>query len=215
MTKQQIIEILNRGGYICQSDKEQKMAALYDEKDGFIMELPVSIMHTIAKAGDITIWRDSEIWRYSSSVYVGNYLRKKYRDFENLRHCKSIADDCEAYADGYMYKCPECGEEHYIDDDEIPQYKCKCGFVGTLDEYEQQSIYDYFEDALDIEYRVNSAKEFRSVEIMVAWGGPNIYIDTACNKVKLYWGGEYAEYPIINHAADIIDDWAAEYWECL
>ena len=47
---------------------------------------------------------------------------------------------------------------------------------------------------------------------MVACGGPNIYIDTADQKVKLYWRGDYADYMIDQDAANAVDQWAEEYW---
>lgn len=112
-----------------------------------------------------------------------------------------------------MYKCPECNAEHVIPGE---KYKCSCGFVGDVDEYELQSLYDYLiENGLDIEYRIGSDKEYRSAEIMVAWGGPNIYIDTAENRVKLFWGGERAECYISGSVSDEIDDVCEEQYNCL
>ena len=41
------------------------------------------------------------------------------------------------------------------------------------------SAWDYLNDALDIEYTVNGAKEYRGASILVAFGGPNITINTS------------------------------------
>lgn len=132
---------------------------------------------------------------------------------ENRQHCKHIALEVEAYADGAVHRCPECGEEIRFPDNVGDKYRCpQCHNVADIDEYEQLSIWDYMSDILDIEYRCGSNREYRSCKIMVACGGPNIYIDTAAAMVKLYWWTEYAEYPLSYDARDAIDEWAEEYW---
>ena len=134
---------------------------------------------------------------------------------ENRAHCKHIAKEIEAYADGNVYHCPECGEEIRMPDSVGDKFKCPhCGEVNDTSDYEQLSVWDFLNDVFDIEYRCSSKKEYRSVRIMVACGGPNIYIDTADALVKLYWWSERAEYPLSYEARDAIDEWAEEYWNC-
>jgi hypothetical protein len=144
-------------------------------------------------------------------------------DRENREHCKYIAEEIESYAAGNMYRCPECGEEIEIEDlDEITaetengetRYMLPCTCV-TEYEPEQLGLYDYFKDVLDIEYRVDSdRKTLRSVSLMVACGGPNIYIDTATKNVELYWWGDRANYPLSYEVCDEINEWAQELWNC-
>lgn len=135
---------------------------------------------------------------------------------KNRAHCRSIANDLEDYASGRVYRCPECNEIITLPDDVGDKYKCPdCDTVHDLDDLEQLSLYDYFEDCLDVEYRVGSDKQYRSVCIMVTCGGPNIYIDTASKRVELYWWGDRADYLIDDDTINEIDAWAEEYWECL
>lgn len=139
-------------------------------------------------------------------------------DRENREHCKRIAQDVEDYAEGRVYRCPECGEILTLPDDVGDKYRCPdCETVSDVDDLEQLGLYDYFSDCLDIEYRVSGRARdaFRSVCIMVACGGPNIYIDTASKAVELYWWTDRASYPLSHDACDAIDDWASEYWSCL
>ena len=132
---------------------------------------------------------------------------------ENRAHCKHIALEVEAYADGNVYRCPECNEILHLPEDVGDKYRCPdCGTVHDVTDLEQLGIWDYMTDILDIEYRCGSDKEYRSCKIMVACGGPNIYIDTAAALVKLYWWTDYAEYPISYNTRDAIDEWAEEYW---
>ena len=138
---------------------------------------------------------------------------------DNRKHCENIAKDLEAYASNSVYRCPKCeaiiewNDEHY--EEENAKYTCpECD--ATFEEYELEalSLYDYFDDCLDIEYRIGSDKQLRSVRIMVAWGGPNIYIDTGSRRVELYWWGDDASYPIDSDVCAEIDQYFEEIFNC-
>lgn len=129
-------------------------------------------------------------------------------DEENRRHCSSIADEVEEWADGNIYKCPHCGECYNIEDAEETEngHRCpECGEEIEERDEEPQSLYEYFTDVLDIEYRIDANGEYKSVRLMVAFGGPNIYIDTASASVELYWWGDRASAYFSRSAADEID----------
>tara|TARA_B110000285_G_scaffold231938_1_gene301813 strand:- start:1942 stop:2289 length:348 start_codon:yes stop_codon:yes gene_type:complete len=65
--------------------------------------------------------------------------------------------------------------------------------------YEEQdevalSAYDYLTDALDIVYYVDANREYLGARILVAHGGPNIYVDTYKGVVEGHWWGDsYSE----------------------
>lgn len=137
-------------------------------------------------------------------------------DEENRRHCRSIADEVETWADGNIYKCPHCGECYDIEDAEETEtgHICpECGEEIEENEAEPQTLYDYFSDVMDIEYRTDSEGDYRSVRLMVAFGGPNIYIDTASASVELYWWGDRASAYFSRSAADEIDAAFSEIFE--
>lgn len=54
------------------------------------------------------------------------------------------------------------------------------------------SAFDYLQDALDIEYIVNSKREFLGARVLVAFGGPNIWVNTRTNTVEGHWWGDSA-----------------------
>lgn len=141
--------------------------------------------------------------------------RQEAQDRENWETCKCIALEAEAYAAGNIYKCPDCGALLNLEGHDGDKYKCPdCGEIHDVDDLEQLGIWDYMDDALDIEYRVGGRMELRSVQVMVACGGPNIYIDTGVRAVKLFWWSDRAEYPILPSVCDLIDEWAEELFEC-
>ena len=57
------------------------------------------------------------------------------------------------------------------------------------EEYEQEdfSVMDYLEGVLDIEYVVGSDGEYRGARVLVAFGGPTIWINTRINTVEGGW----------------------------
>lgn len=137
-------------------------------------------------------------------------------EYENREHCESIAHDLEDYANGLVYRCPKCNDLITVNENwSGEKYQCpNCGTVHGGGDLEQLSLYDYFDDVLDIEYRIGSDKQLRSVQILVTYGGPNIYIDTASKAVELYWWGDRASYPIDSEVCGEIDSIFEEIYNC-
>ena len=120
---------------------------------------------------------------------------------------------------GKAYKCPECGElvgiENLVYDEDAQTYTCtQCG--ETFDECDLEPVYmlDYFDDVLDIEYRIGSDREFLSVRLLVAYGGPNIYVDTWSQQVELYWWTDRASFPLSSEVCDQINTDFEELFNC-
>lgn len=56
-----------------------------------------------------------------------------------------------------------------------------------------RNVYDYLQDALDFEIRTDLKGDYRSAKILIAYGGPNAWIDTATQQLIVAWWSE-AEY---------------------
>ena len=52
------------------------------------------------------------------------------------------------------------------------------------------SGFDYVSDALDVDWILEQRSEFKGARLLVAFGGPNIWIDTAKQTVEGHWGGD-------------------------
>ena len=52
----------------------------------------------------------------------------------------------------------------------------------------KQDAGTFMEDALDIQYIINQDKTYRGARILVAFGGPNIWVNTQDGTVDGYWG---------------------------
>ena len=55
------------------------------------------------------------------------------------------------------------------------------------------TLYDYVNEALEVEYTMNLWGELRGVKILVTFGGPNVYINTRTAKIEGYDNGEHLE----------------------
>jgi len=61
------------------------------------------------------------------------------------------------------------------------------------DDGDECSAFDYLQDALDIEYIVASdRKTLLGARVLVAFGGPNIWVNTRTNTVEGHWWGDSA-----------------------
>ena len=52
------------------------------------------------------------------------------------------------------------------------------------------SAYDYLSDVLDINWILNNDRTYKGARVLVAFGGPNIWIDTNLGQVEGYWWGD-------------------------
>ena len=90
--------------------------------------------------------------------------------------------------------------------------------IGFEDEDDRDGEFDfgnehdrlrwYFEDVLDVRFTISANFEFISAEILLAYGGPAIWYNTAEGRVHGYWAGR-AEYFVDNDTCHAIDS----YWE--
>jgi hypothetical protein len=62
--------------------------------------------------------------------------------------------------------------------------ECSCG-----EELRPMSGFDWLTDALDIEWILNNDRTIKGARILVAFGGPNIWVNTTDNTVEGHWWG--------------------------
>lgn len=87
------------------------------------------------------------------------------------------------------------------------------GCESYENEGEMMDGFEYLSGALDIEYIVNSKREVLGARILVAFGGPNIWINTRTQQVEGYWWGDSC---VMSYNRDEIgiEDAIVELWGC-
>ena len=86
-------------------------------------------------------------------------------------------------------------------------------FIGPEDEEpRQETASDWMESVYDIEWITYQDKTYKSARLMVAGGGPSIWVNLQRNVVQGYWWGDYCEH----HFSDQIglDQYLEEIFDC-
>lgn len=140
-----------------------------------------------------------------------------------LGQCERISSDIDAFIDGRFYEYDgrtlevvEDGDTTYFKDSnngETFAYDTDSDSVTidgeTLDvalELDRLDLLDYFGDVYDIHYVTDSDGSLIGVKLLVAFGGPNIWIDTDAGLVRGYWWMDRANYPLSDAAVEAINE---------
>ena len=84
--------------------------------------------------------------------------------------------------------------------------------VDNSEHGEQASVVSWMEDTYDIRYYINGDKSYLGAEIMVAGGGPTVWVNTYTKYVEGYWGGDKVLEPFIDNLG--LDDYCEELYGC-
>ena len=71
---------------------------------------------------------------------------------------------------------------------------------------------DWMEGTYDIRYIVDREKRYYSAEMMVAGGGPTIWVSLNDMEVQGYWGGDRVNIPFSDNLG--LDDYCEEMYGC-
>ena len=114
-------------------------------------------------------------------------LKKKSEtcDEQLRRMCANIAD---SISEPVMRRDPETGEKR------------------------QETAHDWMEGTYDIRYLVDREKRYLGAEILVAGGGPTIWVDTWDKEVKGYWGTDRVTWAFQDNIG--LDDYCEEMYRC-
>jgi hypothetical protein len=80
-------------------------------------------------------------------------------------------------------------------------------------EIEPASAWDYFDEYYNLDYVIDCNLEYTACRVMVACGGPNIYINTWDKCVELYWWTESGKAYLPGYVCDYIDEYFSEIYE--
>lgn len=83
------------------------------------------------------------------------------------------------------------------------------------EEGESSSLWDYFADALDVEYTIDSRGEYLGARVYVTLGGPNVWVDTRRGEVGGAWGTDRESVWLPSEICDEIDSIFCEAYESL
>tara|TARA_R100001510_G_C7503940_1_gene106450 strand:+ start:101 stop:439 length:339 start_codon:yes stop_codon:yes gene_type:complete len=86
-------------------------------------------------------------------------------------------------------------------------------YKGPEDEEpREETAHDWMADTYDIRYYVDRDKRYLGSEILVAGGGPTIWVNTYTKEVEGYWGGDCVKKPFIDNLG--LDEYNEEMYQC-
>ena len=77
-------------------------------------------------------------------------------------------------------------------------------------EKRQETASDWMEDVYDIRYIVDREKRYFSAELLVAGGGPTVWVSLNEMEVQGYWGGDRVNVPFSDNLG--LDDYCEEMY---
>ena len=86
--------------------------------------------------------------------------------------------------------------------------------LGEIEELEKSTgLNRYLDDVLEITYLIGSDKKYNGVELLVAYAGPNIYVNTRYNQIEGYWEADNCTISVKDKIG--LNDYFKEMWDCI
>ena len=76
----------------------------------------------------------------------------------------------------------------------------------------QGTVSEWMEGVYNIRYIVDHEKKYLGAQLMVAGGGPTIWVNTYTKEVEGYWGGDRVTWSFIDNIG--LDDYNEEMYNC-
>lgn len=130
-----------------------------------------------------------------------------------LEYAQSIAQQiAEAVNSGYPFGVQHIGtgEEFTSMDEALAEFP-----NSPESDFIEASPSAYLEGVLDIQYIVNSDKSYRAARVCIAFGGPTAWINTDTCQIEAAWWSETVYVDIHAEFCEQLDDWLAEYYDCI
>ena len=119
---------------------------------------------------------------------------------KNTEWLKGISENLDAVAEGRMYTDGD-GFRIVEDGEEPPE------------DWERVDMFEYFAENYGMTYTLDDYLRLKGCTVMVAFGGPNIYVDTNKELVEMHWWTTYACYPLSEKACEAVDEFAQDVLE--
>ena len=116
-------------------------------------------------------------------------------------NCIRIAEELEAHANGSAYT-DKNGDVVILDSEEEP-----------TDEMEYRGLYDFINDALDIEVTCGLSGDYRGAKLYMTVGGPAIWIDTQSGFVEGRWATDSCSKWVDSDTIDALNEASEEIIE--
>jgi|TARA_R100001510_G_C7500802_1_gene104576 hypothetical protein len=92
------------------------------------------------------------------------------------------------------------------------QLRDQCKHIAEDITAGKEDAHKWMEGVYDIEWITYQDKSYKGARLLVAGGGPNIWVNLQINKVEGYWWGDYYEYNFVDNIG--LNDYLEELYGC-
>lgn len=85
--------------------------------------------------------------------------------------------------------------------------------AGEMRFYPKDEDDDDYEEVYAIQYTIDGQGRYLGSRLMLAGGGPNVWLDTFNEEIQGFWGSDKYSFPIYDYG--YIDDYWEERYKCL
>jgi len=85
--------------------------------------------------------------------------------------------------------------------------------AGEMRFYPKDKDDEDYEEAYAIRYIIDGSGRYLGSRLMLAGGGPTVWIDTFNEEIQGFWGSDKCSFPIYDYG--YIDDYWEEMYKCL
>ena len=111
-----------------------------------------------------------------------------------------------------MKTIPERVDEKFKEDSCKIQLRDNCKHIAESITDGEGDVHEWMEGVYDIEWITYQDKTYKSSRLMVAGGGPNIWVNLQRNVVQGYWWGDYCEHHFTDNLG--LDEYLEEIYDC-
>tara|TARA_R100000458_G_scaffold51957_1_gene53156 strand:+ start:55 stop:390 length:336 start_codon:yes stop_codon:yes gene_type:complete len=111
-----------------------------------------------------------------------------------------------------MKTIPERVDEKFKEDSCKIQLRDMCKHIAESITDGEADVHEWMEGVYDIEWITYQDKTYKSARLMVAGGGPSIWVNLQRNVVQGYWWGDYCEHRFSDQIG--LDDYLEEIYVC-
>ena len=98
------------------------------------------------------------------------------------------------------------------EDDCKQQLRDQCKHIADQITDGEEEAHKWMEDVYDIEWITFQDKTYKAARLLVAGGGPNIWVNLQTNTVQGYWWGDYCEHSFQDNIG--LDQYLEEIFDC-
>ena len=92
------------------------------------------------------------------------------------------------------------------------QLRDQCKHIAETISTPLEDVHEWMNDVYDIQWITNQDHKYQGARLLVAGGGPNIWVNMNTHEVEGYWWGDHCKVPFVDNLQ--LDEYLEELHAC-